>query len=73
MTLYEKLRDASRQGFEEGLQEGNYNRTLSTIDHLLSKGSFATEKEACDFLGYDFNEYLVAKKQTSESDIKPAL
>ncbi|MBR4470026.1 MAG: hypothetical protein IKS54_01750 [Erysipelotrichaceae bacterium] len=65
MTLYEKLNDKYR----EGKQKGDYNRMLSTVDHLLSKGSFSTEEEACEFLGYDFDEYLNAKKQASESDI----
>ena len=75
MTLYEKIRDASRQSKEEGLQEGleigiqkgDYDRLLSTVDHLLSNGSFASEEEACIFLGYDFNEYQIAKKQVIES------
>ena len=67
MTLYEKLRDASRQGEKEG----NYNRMLSTIDHLLSKGSFATEEEACEFLGYVFDEYEKAKEFMSQNpDLK---
>ena len=42
---------------------------LSTVDHLLSKGSFSSEEEVCEFLGYDFNEYLAAKNYVAESEI----
>ena len=65
MTLYEKLNDKYR----EGKQKGDYNRMLSTVDHLLSKGSFSSEEEVCEFLGYDFNEYLAAKNYVAESEI----
>lgn len=68
MTIEEKMNLISRQSKEEGLQEGNYLTMFSTVDHLMSKGTFDTEEDACEFLGYDFNEYMNAKKQHKEKE-----
>ncbi|MBR4471238.1 MAG: hypothetical protein IKS54_08030 [Erysipelotrichaceae bacterium] len=73
MTLYEKIRDASRQSREEGMQEGmlkeKHSGIVRYVQTLISKGAVSTEVEACKLLDYDFNEYLVAKKEVTESEI----
>ena len=69
MTLYEKLNDKYR----EGKQEGEKLTVILHVQKLIFKGIVSTEKEACELLDLDFNEYLAAKKQTNESDFQPAL
>ncbi|MBR4471237.1 MAG: hypothetical protein IKS54_08025 [Erysipelotrichaceae bacterium] len=40
------LEKGKQEGLEIGVQKGDCNRMLSTVDHLLSNGSFASEEEA---------------------------
>ncbi|MBR4470025.1 MAG: Rpn family recombination-promoting nuclease/putative transposase [Erysipelotrichaceae bacterium] len=69
MTLYEKIRDASREGLQKGLQKGDYNRILQSVKSLIANNYVESEEEACKALNYDFNEYLAAKNFITESDI----
>lgn len=67
MTLYEKLREASRQAFEEGFQEGNYIGMYQCVSSLVARNLVMSEKEACDVLGYEYDEYEKAKEFVSQN------
>ncbi|MBR4469724.1 MAG: hypothetical protein IKS54_00215 [Erysipelotrichaceae bacterium] len=67
MTLYEKLREASRQGFEEGFQEGNYIAMHRCVRSLVTRNLVKNKKEACDLLGYEYDEYEKAKEFVSQN------
>ena len=73
MTFEEKIREASRQSLQEGMEKGrlveNHFNIVCYVQKLISKGTVFTEAEACELLDYDFNEYLAAKKEVVESEI----
>lgn len=53
---------------EEGIKEARKLYIIDTVNHVMSKGSFSSEEEACDFLGFDVKEYQEAKEQFKEEN-----
>ena len=51
-----------------GIKEARLSYVFDTVNHVMSKGSFSSEEEACDFLGFDVKEYQEAKEQFKEEN-----
>ena len=61
--MQEGLKEGLKEGIIQGRKEERLSGIFHTVSQTVSKGLFSSEKDACDFFGYDFEEYQLSKTQ----------
>ena len=56
----EGIEEGVLKGFEEGIVEGREEAKYEFVDRLVAEGTFTVEK-ACEILGVDYMKYLDRK------------